>query len=510
MGSIVARDVFGIATPRVGLLNIGEEDTKGHELVQEAHELIRASGVNYLGFVEGNDIFDEQRRRGGHRRFHRQRRAQDDGRPRQAHRRAVAHGILARLCQQALRVASPPGPAARRRETRSAPLQRRLHGRTDRSRGKKPRQRGPRRIRPGGGDGRHAMRRGLPAAIASALAMAPSPESSELRQQRAQHVFTHRRHGLLPAGKVVTNFDLEKKMDTTDEWIRTRTGIERRHIAAEGQTTVDLAEVAARRAIEAAGVTPAEIDFIVFGTTTPDLVFPNCGTLLQARLGARGCPAFSVETACSGFIYALSIADKFVKAGEAKCALVVGAETLSRITDWTDRNTAVLFADGAGAVVLKPSAEPGIMSTHLHSDGAYKDLLYVESGVSKGFKIDPATNKVDIGIKMAGSEVFKVAVTKLGGAVDEALAANGLDKSAVNWLIPHQANIRIIGAMAKRLELPMERVIVTVQDHGNTSTASVPLALDVGVRDGRVKRGDLLLLEAFGGGFTWGSALVRY
>ena len=222
--------------------------------------------------------------------------------------------------------------------------------------------------------------------------------------------------------KVVTNFDLEKTMDTTDEWIRTRTGIERRHIAAEGQTTVDLAEIAARRAIEAAGVTPAEIDFIVFGTTTPDLVFPNCGTLLQARLGARGCPAFSVETACSGFIYALSIADKFVKAGEAKCALVVGAETLSRITNWSDRNTAVLFGDGAGAVVLKPSAEPGIMSTHLHSDGAYKDLLYVDSGVSTGFKIDPATNKVDIGIKMAGSEVFKVAVTKLGGAVDEALA----------------------------------------------------------------------------------------
>jgi 3-oxoacyl-[acyl-carrier-protein] synthase-3 len=188
----------------------------------------------------------------------------------------------------------------------------------------------------------------------------------------------------------------------------------------------------------------------------------------------------------------------------------VGAETLSRITNWADRSTAVLFADGAGAVVLKPSAEPGIMSTHLHADGAYKDLLYVESGVSKGFNIDPVTNKVDIGIRMAGSEVFKVAVQKLGGAVDEALAANGLEKSAVNWLIPHQANIRIIQAMAKRLELPMERVIVTVQDHGNTSTASVPLALDVGVRDGRVKRGDLLLLEAFGGGFTWGSALVRF
>jgi 3-oxoacyl-[acyl-carrier-protein] synthase-3 len=310
--------------------------------------------------------------------------------------------------------------------------------------------------------------------------------------------------------KVVSNFDLEKTMDTTDEWIRSRTGIERRHIAAEGQTTVDLGEVAARRAIEAAGVTPAEIDFIVFGTTTPDLVFPNCGTLLQARLGARGCPAFSVETACSGFIYALSIADKFVKSGESRCALVVGSETLSRITDWSDRNTAVLFGDGAGAVVLKPSTEAGIVSTHLHSDGTYKDLLYVESGVSKGFKYDAARNRVDVSIKMAGSEVFKVAVTKLGAAVDEALAHNGLDRSSVNWLVPHQANIRIIQAMAKRLDLPMERVIVTVQEHGNTSTASVPLALDVGVRDGRVKRGDLLLLEAFGGGFTWGSALIRY
>ena len=348
-----------------------------------------------------------------------------------------------------------------------------------------------------------AMRRGLPAAIANALANAPSPARSGLRQRADMYSRIAGTGSYLPE-KVVTNFDLEKTMDTTDEWIRTRTGIERRHIAADGQTTVDLAEFAARRAIEAAGVTPAEIDFIVFGTTTPDLVFPNCGTLLQARLGARGCPAFSVETACSGFIYALSIADKFIKAGEAKCALVVGAETLSRITNWSDRNTAVLFGDGAGAVVLKPSAEPGIMSTHLHSDGTYKDLLYVESGVSTGFKSIRATNKVDIAIKMAGSEVFKVAVTKLGGAVDEALAANGLEKSAVNWLIPHQANIRIIGAMAKRLELPMERVIVTVQEHGNTSTASVPLALDVGVRDGRVKRGDLLLLEAFGGGFTWG------
>jgi len=305
--------------------------------------------------------------------------------------------------------------------------------------------------------------------------------------------------------KIVTNSDLEKIMDTTDEWIRTRTGIERRHIAADGETTVDLAEHAARRALDAAGIKPSDVDFIAFGTTTPDLVFPNCGTLLQARLGARGGPAFSVETACSGFMYALSIADKYVRTGEAKRALVVGSETLSRITDWTDRSTAVLFADGAGAVVLAPSDEPGILSTHVHSDGTYKDLLYCGGGVSKGF---PASGKA--AIAMVGGEVFKIAVTTLGRAVDEALEANRLDRSAIDWLVPHQANIRIIQAMARKLDLPMERVVVTVQDHGNTSAASVPLALDAAVRDGRIKRGDLLLLEAFGGGFTWGSALVRY
>jgi 3-oxoacyl-[acyl-carrier-protein] synthase-3 len=306
--------------------------------------------------------------------------------------------------------------------------------------------------------------------------------------------------------KILTNFDLERMMNTTDEWIRDRTGIERRHIAAAGQTTVDLAEHAARRAIEAAGVRPEDIDFIAFGTTTPDLVFPNCGVLLQQRLGCRGGPAFSVETACAGFVYALAIADKFVKAGEARCALVVGAETLSRITDWEDRSTAVIFADGAGAVVLQPAKEPGILSTHLHADGAYKDMLYCGTGVSKGFGADKPYMK----ITMVGSEVFKIAVINLGKAVEEALSAQGLDKSALDWLVPHQANIRIIQATARRLNLPLERIIVTVQDHGNTSAASVPLALDVGVRDGRIKRGELLLLEAFGGGFTWGSALVRF
>jgi 3-oxoacyl-[acyl-carrier-protein] synthase III len=306
--------------------------------------------------------------------------------------------------------------------------------------------------------------------------------------------------------RVVTNADLEKIMDTTDEWIRDRTGIERRRYAAEGETTVDMAEHAARRAIDAAGIAPADIDLIVFATATPDLVFPNCGTLLQARLGCAGAPAFSVEAACSGFIYALSIADKFVRAGEAKKALVIGAETLSRITDFSDRTTSILFADGAGAVVLGASEEAGILSTHLHADGSYKDLLYCTGGVSKGYEPDSGNRAV---IRMAGRETFKIAVTMLGSSVDEVLAKNGLGKSAISWLVPHQANIRIIQAVAKKLDLPMERVIVTVQDHGNTSAASVPLALDTGVRDGRIRPGDLILLEAFGGGFTWGAALVR-
>jgi 3-oxoacyl-[acyl-carrier-protein] synthase-3 len=306
--------------------------------------------------------------------------------------------------------------------------------------------------------------------------------------------------------RVVHNSELEKIMDTTDEWIRERTGITQRHYAAEGETTVDMAEHAARRAILAAGLAPGDIDLIVFATATPDLVFPNCGSLLQARLGCLGVPAFSVEAACSGFIYALSIADKFVRAGEAKRALVVGAETLTRITDFSDRTTAILFADGAGAVVLAASEEPGVISTHLHADGSYQDLLYCTGGVSKGYPPDSGNRAV---IRMAGRETFKVAVNMLGNSVDEVLAKNGLEKSAINWLVPHQANIRIIQAVARKLDLPMERVIVTVQDHGNTSAASVPLALDTGVRDGRIRKGDLILLEAFGGGFTWGSALVR-
>lgn len=314
--------------------------------------------------------------------------------------------------------------------------------------------------------------------------------------------------GHFAPAKVVTNADLEKMVDTSDEWIRSRSGIERRHIAEASETTVDLAEQASRAAMEAAGVGPEDVDFIVVGTTTPDLVFPNVGCLLQDRLGIHGCPAFSLEAACSGFIYALSVADKFVSTGQAKCALVVGAETLSRITDWTDRSTCVLFGDGAGAVILKPAEDAGIISTHLRADGRYKDLLTAKTGIS----VQPPGDALRDGfnVRMAGNEIFKVAVKSLESIVDETLVANNLDRTEIDWLIPHQANIRIIQATAKRLDMPMDKVILTIQEYGNTSAASVPMALDVAVRDGRVRRGQLLLLEAFGGGLTWGSALVRY
>jgi 3-oxoacyl-[acyl-carrier-protein] synthase-3 len=311
----------------------------------------------------------------------------------------------------------------------------------------------------------------------------------------------------LPA-KILSNADLEQRLDTSDAWIRERTGIERRHIIGDDESNVDMAEQAARAAIAAAGLKPQQIDLISYGTTTPDLIFPNCGSLLQARLGCLGAPAFSMEAACSGFMYALAVADKFVRAGEAKHALVIGSEVLSRITDYSDRGTAILFGDGAGAVVLAPSEQPGIISTHLHSDGSYQHLLYCTGGPSRARA--PGSMPSGNFIRMAGSEVFKLAVTLLGRIVDETLAANGIEKSAIDWLVPHQANFRIIQAVARKLSMPMERVIVTVQEHGNTSTASVPLALDTGVRDGRIKRGDLLLLEALGGGVTWGSSLLRF
>jgi 3-oxoacyl-[acyl-carrier-protein] synthase-3 len=310
--------------------------------------------------------------------------------------------------------------------------------------------------------------------------------------------------GYLPA-RVLTNADLARMVDTTDEWIVDRTGVRKRHIAAEGETTCDLAEHASRRALEAAGAAPGDIDLVVVGTATPDLIFPSTACLLQERLDIHDGPAFDIQAVCTGFIYALDIADKFIRTGSADRALVVGAETFSRIVDWSDRSTCVLFGDGAGAVVIEAAEGPGIVSTHLHADGRYQNLLNVPSGVSR--RCDGAGSGY---IQMAGSDVFRAAVKALDRIVDETLAANRLAKTDIDWLVPHQANTRIIAATAKKLDLPMSRVVLTVEDHANTSAASVPLALDCAVRDGRIRRGELLLLEAFGGGFTWGSALVRY
>ncbi len=296
--------------------------------------------------------------------------------------------------------------------------------------------------------------------------------------------------------KVVTNTDLEKMVDTTDQWIKDRTGIHKRHIVAESETTCDLAEKASIQAIDAAGINAEQIDLIIVATTTPDRIFPSTACLLQQRLGIHGCAAFDVQAVCTGFVYALGIADKFIRSGSHKCALVIGGDSLSRIIDWTDRSTCVLFGDGAGAVILEVSTKPGVLSTHLHADGQYNELLQV-----------PADSQY---IHMQGNEVFKVAVNTLGRIVDETLAANNLQKKDVDWLVPHQANIRIITATARKLKMPMDRVVVTVDEHGNTSAASIPLALDTAVRDGRIKRGETLLLEAFGGGFTWGSALLKF
>lgn len=307
--------------------------------------------------------------------------------------------------------------------------------------------------------------------------------------------------------KILTNKELESMVDTSDEWIQERTGIKERHIAAEGETTADMGVIAARRAMEMAGKTKDDIDLIIVATTTPDKVFPSTACLIQKRLEIRGCAAFDVQAVCTGFVYALAVADKFIKTGSATTALVIGTETLSRIVDWTDRSTCVLFADGGGAVVLEASEEPGILSTHLHADGSYEHLLHVPRGISEGYQL---LKEGEAYIFMKGNEVFKMAVNTLGRIADETLAANNFEKNQIDWLVPHQANTRIIQATARKLKLPMDRVVVTVDKHGNTSAASIPLALDTAVRDGRIKKGESVILEAFGGGFTWGSALLYF
>jgi len=312
--------------------------------------------------------------------------------------------------------------------------------------------------------------------------------------------------GYLPE-RVMTNKEFEKIVDTSDEWIRERSGIKRRHIAADGETTSDMGIAAARMAMEAAGVEAGDVDLIIVGTTTPDKVFPSTACIVQRKLEIRKIPAFDVHAACSGFIYSLDIADRFIRTGGAKCALLICSETYSRILDWTDRSTCVLFGDGAGAVILRAAEEPGVISTHIHADGRFEDMLHVPAGISSGYDQVRAQSAY---IHMKGHEVFRKAVAAMDTIARETLAGNQIDKHDIAWLIPHQANLRIIKAAAKKLDLPMDRVVVTVDEHANTSSASIPLALDVAVRDGRVKRGELLLFEAFGAGFTWGSALVRY
>ena len=306
--------------------------------------------------------------------------------------------------------------------------------------------------------------------------------------------------------KVLTNKELEEFLDTSEEWIFSRSGIRQRHIAAEGEFTSDLAEAASREALKSAGRQMSDVDLIVVATTTADQVFPSTACLLQDRLGIHGCPAFDVQAVCAGFLYAMDVVYRYVATGASQCALVVGAETFSRILNWEDRSTCVLFGDGAGAMVVEAAESPGILSSHIHADGAFKDLLCVPVGVSTSYQ---AILDGRAYTEMQGKEVFRWAVSALGDAVIEVLESNGIHQSEIDWLVPHQANIRIIKAIAKRLELSMDQVVVTIDQHGNTSAASVPLAFDTAVRDGRIKSGDKVIFEAFGGGFTWGSMLVQ-
>ena len=310
----------------------------------------------------------------------------------------------------------------------------------------------------------------------------------------------------LPA-KVVTNKDLEKTLDTSDEWIRERTGIKRRHVVADGETTSSIGVEAARAAMKDAGVGPEDIDLIVVGTCTPDKIFPSTACIIQRKLGVKGSAALDVNAACSGFVYGLDIANRYIRTGGAKTALVIGAETMSRITNWEDRGTAILFGDGAGCVVLQADDEPGILATHIHADGEYEELLHVPSGVSVAYdKLQAGTAYIE----MNGNAVFKRAVAAFDNIARETVADLDGELGDIDWFVPHQANVRIIKAAAKRLGMPMERVIATVDEHANTSGASIPLALDLAVKDGRIKRGDSVLLAAFGAGFTWGSAMVKF
>jgi len=301
--------------------------------------------------------------------------------------------------------------------------------------------------------------------------------------------------------KILTNAELEKKVATTNEWIVERTGIRERRIIGPNDSTASMAAAAAKQALLAAEMVAKEIQLIIVATSTPDKFFPSTACLVQAELGEDGCPSFDIVAACAGFNYALSVADQFIRNGVVETALVIGSESMSNIINWEDRSTCILFGDGAGAVVLQAAKEPGIISAHLHAAGSYKDLLSLGTGLKKG----------DVPhLKMQGSEVFKIAVNKLSAVLEETLTANKINKKDIDWLIPHQANLRIIQAMANKLKMTLQQVVVTLDQHGNTSAASIPLALDVAVRDGRVQRGQLLLMESFGAGLTWGSALVRY
>jgi 3-oxoacyl-[acyl-carrier-protein] synthase III len=309
--------------------------------------------------------------------------------------------------------------------------------------------------------------------------------------------------GYLPQ-RIVTNAELAKRIDTSDEWVRTRTGICERRVAADDEETSDLALAASLQALDAAKIAPADVDLIIVATTTPDMIFPSTACILQAKLGTRGGPAFDVQAVCSGFVYALAVADHMVKSGAARNALVVGAEIYSRILDWNDRGTCVLFGDGAGAVVVVPADAPGILSSHLHADGSYRDILSVPGSIANGeVRGTPF-------LKMDGTAVYKFAVKVLADVAMEALAANKLSSNAIDWLIPHQANIRIMESTMKKLGLPLERMVSTVDRHANTSAASIPLALDLAVRDGRIVAGQHVMLVGVGGGFTWGSVLIRW